>query len=116
LPNTYVFPSEQCPGQPLSLGYPQLEMKRLGWRDKTTLHGIRSSFSDFARENLTFAPDAIEIALAHKVGDATQQAYNRSDLFRARLDLADAWAAHCLSRPIDRRWVIPGALPAASVA
>jgi integrase len=116
LPNTYVFCSEKCPGQLMSLGHPQAELKRMGWRGRTTLHGIRSSFQDFARETLTFPDDAVEIALAHRVGDKTDQAYKRSDLFRLRLALADCWANHCLGKPIDKTWVIPGALEPASVA
>jgi hypothetical protein len=40
-------------------------------------------------------PDVIEAALAHIRGDATVQAYFRSDLFDKRRDLMTAWAAHC---------------------
>jgi hypothetical protein len=36
-----------------------------------------------------------EAALAHIRGDATVQAYARSDLFDKRRTLMDAWATYC---------------------
>jgi hypothetical protein len=32
------------------------------------------------------------MALAHKVGDATYEAYQRGDLFNHRREIMDAWA------------------------
>src|SRR5262245_8476067 len=40
-----------------------------------TVHGFRSSFRDWAAEQTNFAREAAEIALAHRVGDATEAAY-----------------------------------------
>jgi len=58
-----------------------------------TMHGFRSSFRDWASEQTNTAPDIVEAALAHVRGDATVQAYARSDLFEKRRDLMDKWAA-----------------------
>ena len=56
-------------------------------------HGLRSSFRDWAAEK-TNAPHAVvETALAHTVGNATEAAYFRSDLFELRRDLMDQWSA-----------------------
>jgi integrase len=60
-----------------------------------TMHGFRSSFKDWARETTNFPEIVSEMALAHLVGDATVQAYGRSDLFNRRRDLMDAWSAYC---------------------
>jgi len=58
-----------------------------------TVHGFRSSFRDWASEN-TNAPDrVVEAALAHVVGDKTEAAYRRGDLFEQRRQLMDAWTA-----------------------
>ena len=55
-------------------------------------HGFRSSFRDWAAEQ-TDAPRAVmEAALAHKLGDAAEQAYARSDLFEKRRALMQSWA------------------------
>jgi integrase len=58
-----------------------------------TLHGFRTSFSTWAEEK-GFAPNVIETALAHAKGNATTQAYLRSELFDARRKLMDEWAAY----------------------
>jgi hypothetical protein len=40
----------------------------------------------------------VEMALAHTVGSAVTRAYQRSDLFERRRQLAEAWAAFCAGR------------------
>ena len=55
-------------------------------------HGFRSSFRDWAAEK-TDAPHAVmEAALAHVVGNSTEAAYFRSDLFDRRRTLMTQWA------------------------
>lgn len=67
-----------------------------------TVHGFRSSFRDYAAERMPTIPAMVaEMALAHKVGTATEQAYLRSDLRDMRRALMEAWgnfAAPSLSR------------------
>ena len=61
-------------------------------------HGFRSSFRDWAAE-CTDAPWAVmEAALAHVVGNATEAAYFRSDLFDKRRELMEAWEAYLTGR------------------
>ena len=55
-------------------------------------HGFRTSHRVWASEQ-TDAPRAVmEAALSHVLGDATEQAYARSDLFEKRRVLMQAWA------------------------
>jgi len=61
-----------------------------------TMHGFRSSFRDWASEQTNTAPDIIEAVLAHVRGDATVQAYARSDLFDKRRELMSKWATFVL--------------------
>lgn len=57
-----------------------------------TVHGFRSSFRDWAAERMPTMPAMVaEMALAHKVGNATEQAYLRSDLRDMRRALMEAW-------------------------
>jgi len=58
-----------------------------------TTHGFRSAFKDWASEQTAFPREVIEMALAHRVGDDTEQAYLRGDLLKKRRQLMDAWAA-----------------------
>ncbi|MDR3449303.1 MAG: integrase arm-type DNA-binding domain-containing protein [Alphaproteobacteria bacterium] len=67
--------------------------KALRAADRTeTIHGFRSAFRDWAAEKMPTIPAMVaEMALAHKVGTATEQAYLRSDLRDMRRALMDAW-------------------------
>jgi hypothetical protein len=50
-----------------------------------------------------------EMALAHSVGSAVEQAYRRSDLFEKRRKLMDAWAEFC-GKPQSGGKVVPVAV------
>ena len=61
-------------------------------------HGFRSSFRDWASERTNHPREVVEAALAHVVGNQTEAAYARSDLFERRRRLMDDWARY-LDRP-----------------
>jgi hypothetical protein len=71
-------------------------LKQLG-HEELTVHGFRSSFSDWAAERTNFAPEVREMALAHVVSDKVEAAYRRGDLFQKRRQLADAWGKYCVT-------------------
>jgi integrase len=57
-----------------------------------TVHGFRSAFRDWAAEKMPMVPAMVaEMALAHRVGTATEQAYLRTDLRDMRRNLMDFW-------------------------
>ena len=57
-------------------------------------HGFRSSFKDWVTE-CTSVPWAVgEAALAHNIGNSTEAAYMRTDLFDLRRALMDRWAEY----------------------
>ena len=57
-----------------------------------TAHGFRTSFKTWCMES-TDTPWAVgEAALAHTLGNSTEQAYARSDLFERRRDLMQQWS------------------------
>lgn len=58
-----------------------------------TTHGFRSSFRDWVGDETAYPRDLAEMALAHSVGDETEQAYRRGDALEKRRHLMDAWAA-----------------------
>ncbi len=60
-----------------------------------TVHGFRSAFRDWAAEKMPTVPAmGAEMALAHAVGNKTEQAYLRSDLRDMRRTLMDAWGRY----------------------
>jgi integrase len=69
-------------------------LRRMG-RGELTVHGFRSSFSDWCAEQTSFPSEVREMALAHAVGDKVEAAYRRGDLFEKRRQLAEAWAHYC---------------------
>ena len=63
-----------------------------GLADRATVHGFRTSFKTWCMET-TDTPWAVgEAALAHTLGNSTEQAYARTDLFDRRRVLMQAWA------------------------
>lgn len=56
-------------------------------------HGWRSCFRSWAAEN-GYSRELAETALAHKVGNAVEQTYQRSDMIERRRAMMEAWARH----------------------
>lgn len=63
-----------------SLGYP------------VDIHGFRTSFRTWTQEKTKFSEEVCELALSHKFGDETRDAYARSPLAKERRLLMQAWA------------------------
>jgi integrase len=59
---------------------------------RITVHGFRSSFTDWAAEQTNVAREVVEKALAHKVPSAVEAAYRRTDFFEKRLALMGTWS------------------------
>ena len=67
-------------------------LRSTGLAGRATVHGFRSSFKNWTLEQ-TDTPWAVsEAALAHMLGNSTEQAYARSDLFERRRALMQQWA------------------------
>jgi integrase len=89
----FVFPGDRA-GRPLSNMAFLMTLRRMGHRG-LTMHGFRSTFSDWCAEQTNTPSEVREMALAHTVGDKVEAAYRRGDLFQKRRALAEAWAAFC---------------------
>ncbi len=55
-------------------------------------HGFRSTFRDWAAECTAYPDEIRKAASGHTVGDAVQQAYQRTDLLNKRRNLMRDWA------------------------
>jgi integrase len=62
-----------------------------------TVHGFRSSFSDWCAEQTAYANHVVEQALAHTINSAVEKAYRRGDLIEKRRRLMTDWARYCAS-------------------
>ncbi|MEQ8899538.1 MAG: hypothetical protein RID23_20865 [Roseovarius sp.] len=67
-------------------------VKELGF--DVDVHGFRTSFRTWAQEKTDYPREVQEAALGHKLGDAAEQAYARSDYFEKRRQMMDEWAKY----------------------
>lgn len=70
--NDFIFPGMRK-GKPLS-NMSMLMLLRRMRVDDSTIHGLRSSFRDWAGEETHYPREVVEAALAHVIGDKAQQA------------------------------------------
>lgn len=68
-------------------------MRRMGV--SAVPHGFRSSFKDWATERTSYSREAVEMSLAHAIGDKVEAAYRRGSLLDARRMLMQDWASFC---------------------
>ena len=59
-----------------------------------TVHGFRSSFTDWAAETTNFPKEVADKALAHKLPNRVEAAYRHTDFFEKRRKLMAKWAAY----------------------
>ncbi|MDE0062852.1 MAG: hypothetical protein OXP09_22855 [Gammaproteobacteria bacterium] len=70
-----------------------------GLAERTTVHGFRSAFRDWAAEQTNAPHSVMELALSHTVGAAVERAYARSDLLEKRRLLMEQWGRFATSTP-----------------
>ena len=87
-PDGLIFPNPT--GKPLS----ENALTDRAKKDKLgcTPHGFRSSFKGWATAAGGWSWEAIELCLAHRVGNSVAQAYFRDDLLEQRRPLLQAWS------------------------
>ena len=86
-PDGLVFPHST--GKPLSDNCLSLRARKDGL--ECTPHGFRSSFKGWATAQGDWSWEAIELCLAHRVGNSVAQAYFRDDLLERCRPLMQAW-------------------------
>jgi integrase len=77
LSDRYVFRSP-AGDKPMSDMALLMQMERMGMRDRTTVHGLRSTFSTWCYEGHKAHDDVIEATLAHSEADRVKAAYKRA--------------------------------------
>jgi integrase len=89
-PDSEFFFPNQITGKPLSYNTLLFVLqRRMGL--STTVHGLRSSFKDWASETTNFPNEVSEMALSHKIPSKVESAYRRGDLLEKRRPLMAAW-------------------------
>lgn len=88
-----LFPADK--GGKLSTMAMSMLLRRM--KLECTVHGFRSGFRDWAAECTGYAHEVCEMALAHVIGNKSEAAYRRGDLFDKRRRLMADWATYCAS-------------------
>jgi integrase len=68
--------------------------------EKTTVHGLRSSFRDWCGDRTNYPREIMEAALGHKVGEATETSYRRGDALEKRRRMMEEWSRFLSSEPV----------------
>lgn len=94
----FVFPSDKLQkGKmvPLTIAAPYKVFKTLA--HAYTVHGLRTTFRNWAGATTDYPEYLAEAALAHELKDKVQAAYMRDKLIEKRRGLMDDWAKYCTS-------------------
>ena len=91
-----VFPGLRG-DKPLSDMSLTLCMRRMGLT--AVPHGFRSTFTDWVAERTSFSSEVREMALAHAIGNGTEAAYRRGDLFDKRRKMMAEWSNFTMTAP-----------------
>lgn len=87
----HIFPSMRFPKRSIDAETINKALGRIGFKDRTTAHGMRSLASTTLNEQ-GFDPDIIEAALAHQDRNAIRAAYNRTDYLERRRKMMEWWS------------------------
>lgn len=87
----FIFPSSRNPKVPTDSETANKALSRMGFKDRTTAHGLRSLASTTLNEQ-GFDYDVIEAALAHTDKNQIRAAYNRTDYLDRRRTLMSWWS------------------------
>jgi integrase len=98
-----LFPSDK--GGKLSTMAMAMLLRRM--KSDCTVHGFRSAFRDWSAECTGYAHEVCEIALAHVIGNKSEAAYRRGDMFEKRRRLMADWADYCAQPPAAAGSVVP---------
>lgn len=101
-PDAYLFPSSRTGRKMGNKALDKDWFARNGATAHATLHGFRSSMTDWIAdyEGDDLPRDAADVAkksLAHKIGDQTDRSYQRSEQFGKRRKLAELWNAYAIN-------------------
>ncbi len=96
--DNFVFPGMK-PGAPLSDMTLTAVLRRMGIpRGVASIHGFRSTFTDWVGDETEYPEELADHALSHQVGNAVKRAYRRKKAIEKRRPLMKDWERYCLSK------------------
>lgn len=87
----YIFPADRNPKTHANTQTANAALKRIGFKDRTTAHGLRGLASTTLNAQ-GFDGDVIESALSHQEPNKIRRAYNHSDYLERRKPVMCWWS------------------------
>lgn len=87
----YIFPADRNPKNHANTQTANAALKRMGFKDRTTAHGLRGLASTTLNAQ-GFDGDVIESALSHQEPNKIRRAYNHSDYLERRKPVMCWWS------------------------
>jgi integrase len=103
--NDAIFPGRSKGGFLSNAAMDKLLQQTLGI--DATVHGMRSTFRDWASERTAYPHEVCEMALAHTIRNQAEAAYRRGDLIEKRRNLMEDWLRFCVTASDAAGAVIP---------
>ena len=88
-----LFPSSRNPQKPISDNALIYALHRLGYKNRVSPHGFRSSASTILNE-IGYLPDVIERQLSHLERNKVRAAYNHAQYLEKRREMMQFWSDH----------------------
>ena len=86
----YVFTGFKNSNEPMNKETPNKAIKRMGYQNTLTAHGLRSIFST-AMNDAEFNPEIIEVCLAHFEYSSVRGTYNKAKYLTQRIEYMQWW-------------------------
>ena len=88
----YVFYSPRSKNKHLNPSSINAFLKRLGYADRLTGHGIRGTVLTANEDVLKFEKNIVRIQMSHKVMDSVERAYNHATYWKKRVEFMETWS------------------------
>ena len=88
----YVFYSPRSKNKHLNPSSINAFLKRLGYADRLTGHGIRGTVLTANEDVLKFEKNIVRIQMSHKVMDSVERAYNHATYWGKRVEFMETWS------------------------
>ncbi len=87
----YIFPADRDPKRHTHQQTANAALKRIGFKDRSTAHGLRGLASTTLNEH-GFDGDLVESALSHEEENKVRRAYNHTDYLERRIPMMHWWS------------------------
>ena len=88
----YVFFSPRSKSKHLNPSSINAFLKRLGYKDRLTGHGMRGTVLTANEDFLGFDKHIVRIQMSHKLGDKVERAYNHATYWGKRVEFMETWS------------------------